>query len=40
VRNKARIVKRGISKHNARGPNIGCATYISAAGIDMPTAAT
>lgn len=40
VRTKARIVKRAISKYNARGPNIDRTTYKAAVSIQTPTAAT
>lgn len=40
MRTKARIVKRAISKYNARGPNIDRTTYKAAVSITMPTAAT
>lgn len=40
VRTKARIVKRAISKYNARGPNIDRTTYKAAVSIHIPTAAT
>jgi Insertion element 4 transposase N-terminal/Transposase DDE domain len=40
MRTKARIVKRAISKYNARGPNIDRTTYKAAISIEMLTAAT
>ena len=40
VRTKARIVKRAISKYNARGPNIDHTTYKAAISIETLTAAT
>lgn len=40
ARTKARIVKRAISKYNARGPNIDRTTYKAAISITMLTAAT
>jgi hypothetical protein len=40
TRTKARIVKRAISKYNARGPNIDRTTYKAAVSITMLTAAT
>ncbi|MEU3563654.1 transposase [Kitasatospora sp. NPDC006786] len=37
VRTKDRIVKRAISKYNARGPSIDRATYKATISINMPT---
>jgi hypothetical protein len=37
VRTKARIVKRAISKYNARGPNIDRTTYKATISIDVLT---
>ncbi|WP_158718048.1 hypothetical protein [Streptomyces sp. NRRL F-2664] len=39
VRTKHRIVKRAISKYNARGPAIDRATYKAAISINMLTTA-
>ena len=40
TRTKARIVKRAISKYNARGPNIDRTSHKAAVSIEMLTAAT